>query len=70
MVALRKGRPPFKDNSPCLSPQPSRDESSSTRLQSPPPWRGGWDPQVRETGSEQKKPNRRARRAQPPSGYK
>jgi hypothetical protein len=37
---------------------------------SPPPRRGGWDPQVMETCSEQKKPDRRARRAQPPSGYK
>ena len=32
--------------------------------------RGGWVPHVMQTGSEQKKPNRRAWCTQPPSGYK
>jgi hypothetical protein len=31
---------------------------------------GGWVPHVMQTGSEQKKPNRRARCTRPPSGYK
>jgi hypothetical protein len=31
MVVFRKGRPPFKGNSPYLRPQPSRAESSPTR---------------------------------------
>jgi hypothetical protein len=30
----------------------------------------GWVPHVMQTSSEQEKPNRRVRRAQPPSGYK
>jgi hypothetical protein len=32
--------------------------------------RGGWVPHVMQAGSEQKKPNRRARCVRPPSGYK
>jgi hypothetical protein len=36
----------------------------------PPLRRGGWVPHVMQTGSEQKKTNRRAWRTQPPSGYK
>jgi hypothetical protein len=39
-------------------------------LRSPPLRRGGWVPHVMQAGSEQKKPNRRARCVQPPSGYK
>jgi hypothetical protein len=39
-------------------------------LQGPPLRRGGWVPHVMQAGSEQKKPNRRARCVQPPSGYK
>ena len=42
----------------------------SNTLQSPPLRRGGWVPHVIQTGSEQKKPNRRAWCTQPPSGYK
>jgi hypothetical protein len=36
----------------------------------PPLRRGGWVPHAMQTGSEQKKPNRRARCARLPSGYK
>jgi hypothetical protein len=39
-------------------------------LQGPPLRRGGWVPHVMQAGSEEKKPNRRARCVQPPSGYK
>jgi hypothetical protein len=39
-------------------------------LQGPPLRRGGWVPHVMQTGSEQKKPNRRAWCTRPPSGYK
>jgi hypothetical protein len=39
-------------------------------LQGPPLRRGGWVPHVMQAGPEQKKPNRRARCVQPPSGYK
>jgi hypothetical protein len=39
-------------------------------FQGPPLRRGGWVPHVMQTGSKRKKPNRRAWRAQPPSGYK
>ena len=42
----------------------------SNTLQSPPLQRGGWVPHVMQTGSEQKKPKRRAWCTQPPSGYK
>jgi hypothetical protein len=70
MVALLGGHPLFKGNSPCLRPQPSWVESSPTRSKVLPLRRGGWVPHVMQTGPEQKKPNRRARFMQPPSGYK
>ena len=62
--------PPFKGNSPHLRPQPSRAESSPTRSKVLPLRHGGWVPHVMQAGPEQKKPNRRARCMQPPSGYK
>jgi hypothetical protein len=70
VVAFQGGHPPFKGDSPCLRPQPSRAESSPTRSKVLPLRRGGWVPHVMQAGSEQKKPNRRARCVQPPSGYK
>jgi hypothetical protein len=70
MVAFQGGHPPFKGDSPCLCPQPSRAESSPTHSKVLPLRRGGWVPHVMQAGSEQKKPNRRARCVQPPSGYK
>jgi hypothetical protein len=69
MVAFQGGHPPFKGDSPYLRPQPSRAVFSNT-LQGPPLRREGWVPHVMQAGSEQKKPNRRARCARPPSGYK
>jgi hypothetical protein len=66
----KKGHPPFKADSPCLRPQPSRAESSPTRSKVLPLRRGGWVPHVMQAGSEQKKPNRRARCVQLSSGYK
>jgi hypothetical protein len=70
MVAFQGGHPPFKGDSPYLRPQPSRAESSPTHSKVLPCGRGGWVPHVMQAGSEQKKPNRRARCAQPPNGYK
>jgi hypothetical protein len=70
VVAFQGGHPPFKGDSPCLRPQPSRAESSPTHSKVLPLWRGGWVPHVMQAGSEQKKPNRRAWCVQPPSGYK
>ena len=70
MVAFQGGHPPFKGDSPYLRPQPSRAESSPTRSKVLPLQRGGWVPHVMQAGSEQKKPNRRARCVQPLSGYK
>jgi hypothetical protein len=70
MVAFQGGHPPFKGDSPYLRPQPSQAESSPTRSKVLPLRRGGWVPHVMQAGPEQKKPNRRARRMQPPSGYK
>ena len=70
MVAFQGGHPPFKGDSPYLRPQPSWAESSPTRSKVLPLRRGGWVPHVMQTGPEQKKPNRRARCMQPPSGYK
>jgi hypothetical protein len=70
MVAFQGGHPPFKGNSPYLRPQPSRAESSPTRSKVLPIRHGGWVPHVMQAGPEQKKPNRRARCMQPPSGYK
>jgi hypothetical protein len=69
MVAFQGGHPPFKGNSPYLRPQPSWAESSPTRSKVLPLWRGGWVPRVRQAGPGQKKPNRRARCMQLPSGY-
>jgi hypothetical protein len=66
----KKGHPPFKADSPCLRPQPSRAESSPTRSKVLPLRCGGWVPHVMQAGSEQKKPNRRARCVQLSSGYK
>jgi hypothetical protein len=69
MVAFQGGHPPFKGDSPYLRPQPSWAESSPTRSKVLPLRRGGWVPNVMQTGPEQKKPNRRAWCMQPPSGY-
>jgi hypothetical protein len=69
MVAFQGGHPPFKGDSPYLRPQPSWSESSPTRYKVLPLRRGGWVPRVMQAGPEQKKPNRRARCMQPPSGY-
>jgi hypothetical protein len=69
MVAFQGGHPPFKGNSPYLRPQPSWAKSSPTRSKVLPLWGGGWVPRVVQAGLEQKKPNRRARCMQPPSGY-
>jgi hypothetical protein len=70
MVTFQGGHPPFKGDSPYLRPQPSWAESSPTRSKVLPLRRGGWVPHVMQTSPEQKKPNRRARCMQPPSGYK
>jgi hypothetical protein len=70
MVAFQGGHPPFKGDSPYLRPQPSWAESSPTRSKVLPLRRGGWVPRVMQAGPGQKKPNRRARCMQPPSGYK
>jgi hypothetical protein len=69
-VTFQEGHPPFKGDSPYLRPQPSWAESSPTRSKVLPLRRGGWVPHVMQAGLEQKKPNRRARCVQPPSGYK
>jgi hypothetical protein len=69
MVAFQGGHPPFKGDSPCLCPQSSWAESSPTRFKVLPLRRGGWVPRVMQAGPEQKKPNRRTRFMQPPSGY-
>jgi hypothetical protein len=69
MVAFQGRHPPFKGDSPYLRPQPSRAESSPTRSKILPLRHGGWVPRVMRAGPEQKKPNRRARCMQPPSGY-
>jgi hypothetical protein len=70
MVTFQGGHPPFKGDTPYLRPQPSRAESSPTRSKALLLRRGGWVPHVMQAGSEQEKPNRRARCVQPPSGYK
>jgi hypothetical protein len=70
MVAFQGDHPPFKGNSPHLRPQPSQAESSPTRSKVLPLRHGGWVPRVMQAGPGQKKPNRRARCMQPPSGYK
>jgi hypothetical protein len=70
MVAFQGGHPPFKGNSPHLRPQPSRAESSPTRSKVLLLRHGGWVPRVMQAGSGQKKPNRRTRCMQLPSGYK
>jgi hypothetical protein len=63
MVAIQRGRPPFKGDSPHLRPQPSRTESSPTRSKVFPLRHGGWVPCVMQAGPGQKKPNRRAQSA-------
>jgi hypothetical protein len=70
MVAIQGGRPPFKGDSPQMCPQPSRTESSPTRFKVLPLRHGGWVPRVMQASPGQKRPNRRARCAQLPSGYK
>jgi hypothetical protein len=70
MVAIQGGHPPFKGDSPHLRPQPSQTESSPTRSKILPLRQGGWVPRVMQAGPGQKEPNRRARSAQLPSGYK
>jgi hypothetical protein len=69
MVTFQGGHPPFKGDSPYLRPQPSWAESSPTRSKVLPLRCGGWVPRVMQADPEQKKPNRRARCMQPPSGY-
>jgi hypothetical protein len=68
MVAFQGGHPPFKGDSPYLRPQLSGAESSPTRSKVLPLRRRGWVPHVMQASPEQKKPNRRARCVQPPSG--
>jgi hypothetical protein len=70
MVVVQGGHPPFKGDSPHLRPQPSRTESSPTCSKVLPLRRGGWVPRVMQAGPGQKKPDRRGRSAQRPSGYK
>jgi hypothetical protein len=67
---LPRGLPPFIGGSPYLRPQPSWAESSPTHSKVLPYGTGAGSPHVMQAGSEQKKPNRRARCVQPPSGYK
>jgi hypothetical protein len=69
MVAFQGGHPPFKGDSPYLRPQPSWAESSPTRSKVLPLRCGGWVPHVMQAGPGRKKPDRRARCMQPPSGY-
>jgi hypothetical protein len=69
MVAFQGGHPPLKGDSPYLRPQPSWAESSPTRSKVLPLRREGWVPRIMQVGPKQKKPNRRARCMQPPSGY-
>jgi hypothetical protein len=69
MVAFQGGHPPFKGHSPYLRPQPSLAESSPTCSKVLPLRCEGWVPRVMQAGPEQKKPNRRARCMQLPSGY-
>jgi hypothetical protein len=66
---LSRGHPPFKGDSPYLRPQSSWAESSPTRSKVLPLRRGGWVPHVMQAGPRRKKPDRRARCMQPPSGY-
>jgi hypothetical protein len=68
MVAFQGGHPPFKGNSPHLRPQPSRAESSPTHSKVLPLRHEGWVPRVMQAGPKQKKPNRRTRCVQLPSG--
>jgi hypothetical protein len=70
MVAFQGGHPPFKGDSPYLRPQPSWAESSSTRSKILPYGAGAGSHTSCKPAQEQKKPNRRARCVQPPSGYK
>jgi hypothetical protein len=70
MVAFQGGHPPFKGDSSHLRPQPSRTESSPTCSKVLPLRHGGWVPHVMQAVPGQKKPNRRARCVQLPSGYK
>ena len=59
-----------KANCYCLARVQLSVRHSPDVLQGPPLRLGGWVPHVMQTGSEQKKPNRRAWCTQPPSGYK
>jgi hypothetical protein len=70
MVAFRKGSPSFKRQLSLRAPLNATGRVFSSTLQGPPLQLGGWVPHVMQTGSEQKKPNRRAWCTQPPSGYK
>jgi hypothetical protein len=70
MVTFQGNHPPFKGDSSHLRPQPSRAGSSPTRSKVLPLRHGGWVPHVMQVGLGQKKPNRRARYMQLPSGYK
>jgi hypothetical protein len=64
------GRSLFKGDSPHSCPQLSRTKSSPTCSKVLPLRHGGWVPRVMQAGPGQKEPNRRARSAQRPSGYK
>jgi hypothetical protein len=70
MVAIQEGRPPFKGDSPHLRLQPSQTESSPTHSKVFLLRHGGWVPRIMQASPGQKKPNRHARSAQLPSGYK
>jgi hypothetical protein len=62
MVAVQGGRPPFKDDSSHLRPQPLRAKSSPTRSKVFPLRHGGWVPRVMQAGPGQKRPNRHDQR--------
>jgi hypothetical protein len=65
-----RGRPPFKGDSPYVRPQTPRAESSPTRSKAFPCGAGAGSRMSCKPAQKQKKPNRRARCTQPPSGYK
>jgi hypothetical protein len=66
----RGGRPPFKGDSPYVRPQTPRAESSPTHSKALPCGAGAGSRTSCKPAQKQKKPNRRARCTQPPSGYK
>jgi hypothetical protein len=70
MVAIQGGHPPFKGDSPHLRPQPSRTKSSPTRSTVLLLRHGAGSHASCKAAPGQKEPNRCARSAQQPSGYK